>query len=63
MPPAQGKNDYFWVASYQLHPPRPLLSRPFLRIETIDVPASRAALFADMVHAAWRFYDWTDLTR
>jgi len=44
----------------------------FSKIETIDAPDSWATLFADdakltrfadVVHNAWRFYDWTDLLK
>ena len=44
----------------------------FSKIETIDAPGAWAELFADdakptrfadVVHNAWRFYDWTDLLK
>ena len=44
----------------------------FSKIETIDAPDSWATLFADdakptrfadVVHNAWRFYDWTDFLK
>ena len=44
----------------------------FSRIETVDAPDPWATLFADdakltrfadVVHNAWRFYDWTDLLK
>ena len=46
--------------------------RLFSKIETIDAPGAWAELFADdakptrfadVVHNAWRFYDWTDLLK